>query len=235
MRCRLVALVNGRLGLWGVVSDETRQILRGHETWTFQRELQHRVKSVLAVVRSLAARTAETAPSMDDFTAHFEGRLAAVSRMHSLYLLTPTRVFDFEAIIRDEFLQHGVSDAEQLQAEGEPVELPQRAAELMCLAIHELATNALKFGALASADGRVCAKWSVHERAAGREIFFEWREEGVRLMDATPGRTGFGRDLIERGLPYELDARTRISFQPGGLECRIELPLTDYPSSERRP
>jgi len=116
-------------------------------------------------------------------------------------------------------------DDDRIEVAGPPVRLKDRAAEVMALAIHELATNAVKFGALAVHSGRVSVQWRVTERSGKGLLAVEWRESGVPALDHAPRRNGFGRGLIERGLAYELGARTSLQFVGGGLLATMELPL----------
>lgn len=95
------------------------------------------------------------------------------------------------------------------------------------LALHELTTNAVKYGALSEPNGRLAVRWRRVNTAKGRQLVLEWRETGVRALDLSPSRSGFGRELIERGLPYELGASTSLEFTRGGVRASIELPLTD--------
>ena len=97
----------------------------------------------------------------------------------------------------------------------------------MALAVHELTTNAVKYGALCEPAGRLDVAWRLIDTSAGQRLSLEWREAGVRALDSQPHRNGFGRELIERGLPYELGATTALEFAPGGVRALIEVPLTE--------
>jgi PAS domain S-box-containing protein len=187
-------------------------------------ELQLRVRNILAEVRSIAARTAETNQDPDEFFIHFDGRLSALARTHNMLTRGAEAAADLEELIRDEFLAAAVDD-DRIEVAGPPVRLKDRAAEVMALAIHELATNAVKFGALAVHSGRVSVQWRVTERSGKGLLAVEWRESGVPALDHAPRRNGFGRGLIERGLAYELGARTSLQFVGGGLLATMELPL----------
>jgi two-component system CheB/CheR fusion protein len=192
-------------------------------------ELQHRVKNILAVVRSITTRTLEASNGLEDFAAHFDGRLGALARTQSVLARQAGEEIDLDEIVREELLSHAARENEQIVVGGPQVLLQQKAAETFSLAVHELATNAVKYGALSMPSGRVSVTWRVMNTSAGPKLLFEWRESGVPVVDPQPGRTGFGRDLIERGLPYDLPgAATALSFAPGGLQCVIELPLNQY-------
>jgi PAS domain S-box-containing protein len=185
-------------------------------------ELQLRVRNILAEVRSIAARTVETNKDPDEFFIHFDGRLAALARTHSILTRGDDTAADLEELVRDEFLAAAIED-DRIEVAGPPVRLKDGAAQVIALAIHELATNAVKFGALAVPAGGVSVQWRV--ASGGGALLLEWRESGVPAIDPAPRRAGFGRELIERGLAYELGARTSLQFIGGGVLVAIELPL----------
>jgi two-component system CheB/CheR fusion protein len=192
-------------------------------------ELQHRVRNILAVVRSITSRTLEASDDLEEFSSHFEGRLHALARAQGVLARNVGGAADVDEIVREELLSHTIDDGDQVEIDGPSVRLGQRAAETFSLAVHELATNALKYGALSRPAGRIAISWRVMNTNAGPKLTFEWRERGVAVVDPKPTRTGFGRDLIERGLPYDLPgSATALSFAPGGVQCRIEIPLNDY-------
>ncbi len=116
---------------------------------------------------------------------------------------------------------------EQLELDGPRMLLRREAAEALSLALHELTTNAVKYGALSDRGGRLAVTWRVLNTSKGPKLSLEWRESGVRALDTSPSRSGFGRELIERGLPYELGATTSLEFARGGVRALIEVPLTD--------
>jgi CheY-like chemotaxis protein len=117
----------------------------------------------------------------------------------------------------------------QYLLDGPEVNLSPKAAEVLTLAIHELATNAAKYGALSVPDGKVTVRWSTFEKRGGLWLSFDWTEEGapahrVPLPDA-PRRRGFGSELIEDRIPYELRGRGRVTIEPAGARCHLEFPL----------
>ncbi len=190
-------------------------------------ELQHRVKNILAVVRSITGRTLESSRDLNDFAAHFDGRLGALARTQAELARQVGETVDLEQMVREELLSN-VASEKAVQVSGPPVQLRQKAAETFGLALHELATNALKYGALAAATGKVSVDWDMAGEN-GQTLRIRWTESGVEGVDPNPKRRGFGRDLIERGLPYDLPgARTSLSFGKGGVQCTIELPVNQY-------
>ena len=189
-------------------------------------ELQHRVRNTLGVVRSIARRTAETSGSVDDFAMHLDGRLMAFARTQSLVTRDPEGGVDLEFLIADELQAYRVKETDQVRISGPSVRLQPKAAETLGLAIHELATNAVKYGALSNRRGSIEATWSIEPDGEVFQLAFEWRELDGPQVDGPPARRGFGTELLERTLSYELKARTDLSFQRDGLRCSILLPLT---------
>ena len=182
--------------------------------------LQHRMKNILAVVRSISSRTLEMTDSMDAYASHFAGRLNALARVQSVLARVPGGV-DLEDLIRDELDASLVREGEQVEISGPRVILKDKAVEVLAMALHELTINALKFGALSRSEGSLAIHW----RPVGASLHLHWREQGVPVLDPNPTRVGFGRDLLERGLLYDLGAHATLEFAPGGVQCTIELPL----------
>ncbi|WP_262028793.1 PAS domain S-box protein [Microvirga sp. Mcv34] len=188
-------------------------------------ELQHRVRNTLAVVRSITRRTAANSNTVDDYAMHLEGRIEAFARTQTMATRSADSVIDLEELVRDELLAHAVRDDEKAHVEGPPVRLRTVVADKLGLAIHELATNAVKYGALSETGGHIDVTWTIEGGDGERTLKLEWRETGIRIATAAPRRRGFGTELIERSLPYEIDARTALEFSPGGIRCVIEFPL----------
>ena len=194
-------------------------------------ELQHRVKNILAVVRSITSRTVESSRDLSDFSAHFDGRIGALARTQAVLARHAGQEVDLEQMVREELLSHAAGE-QGVEVSGPVVQLRQKAAETFGLVLHELATNAVKYGALSSPAGKVSVSWQASDRPGGSTLSFRWVESGVAGMDTNPKRRGFGRDLIERGLPYDLPgAETSLSFAADGARCTIELPLNQYVGS----
>jgi two-component system CheB/CheR fusion protein len=221
----LMPLRDPTQGFVMIIHDRTQD--RDHEEHQkfLMAELQHRVKNILAVVRSIASRTLENTDGLEDFSAHFDGRLRALARTQNVMTRTAAGKLDLEELISEELLTHSAQGPNQVEISGPAVALQDRAAEIFALALHELATNAVKYGALSQPKGHVAVTWRVLKDAQGARLCLDWRESGVSALDPNPERRGFGRDLIERGLPYELGAATTLEFLPGGAHCVIELPL----------
>jgi two-component system, chemotaxis family, CheB/CheR fusion protein len=192
-------------------------------------ELQHRVRNTLSVVRSIAKRTQASAATVEDYASLFDGRLSAFARVQASLTKDPSSGIDLEALIRQEVLAHSPKGDEQtLRIEGPPIKLQPAAAESLGLAVHELATNAVKYGALSSERGRVAVLWTIDPGTHDVPyLVLTWEETGVNMPRGAPARRGFGTELIERVLAYELKATSSLDYTKTGLHCTISIPLTD--------
>jgi two-component sensor histidine kinase len=193
-------------------------------------ELQHRARNVLALVRSIIRRSNDTAESTEDFVSHLEARISALARTQGALILDGRAGPELEDLIRTELAANAVRDA-QFAIRGPSVRLSTRAAETMALTLHELTTNALKFGALTAPAGHIAVSWSVDNSMTPAKLQWRWIESGVSMAHAEPPRRGFGQELIERVLPYELGACTAFALAPGGVHCEIDLPLNERTTS----
>ncbi|WP_137390194.1 sensor histidine kinase [Rhodoligotrophos defluvii] len=198
-------------------------------------ELQHRTRNLLAVVMSVANQTIRTSPSLDYFRAEFESRLLALSRVQGLLAQGDQNRADILELVSAELAAH-VHDTDQpdkVRIDGPAAPLSASAAQTMGLAVHELATNAVKYGALAQPGAKLTVTWTIEEAHNRPWVRLEWRETGVRMPESgTPLRRGYGRELIERALRYQLDADTRLVFGPDGVSCIIVLPVDTWAGAE---
>lgn len=190
-------------------------------------ELQHRVRNTLAIVRSIARRTAASNDTIEDYTAHFDGRLNAFARTQAAVTRDPSAGVDLGTIISEELVAHGAREGVQVCLAGPMMRLQPRAAEALGLAVHELATNAVKYGALSTPIGRIDVRWIVEGHEQRPHLRLQWIEDMAGRMIVPPQRRGFGLEMLERTLAYDLAAETQLDFVPGGLRCVISLPLND--------
>ncbi|HYI06220.1 MAG TPA: HWE histidine kinase domain-containing protein, partial [Reyranella sp.] len=200
-------------------------------------ELQHRTRNLLAVVQSLGRQTARTSGSIEEFTAEFDGRLRALGRVQSLLARVDHGPVELGALIDAELQAHEDAGWERgkVMVDGPPVLLPANSAQAMALAIHELTTNAVKYGALKQHSGRLSVVWRVEGNGdAEPRAILDWWESGVPTFDVgpQPPRRGYGRELIERALPHQLDAETRFEFGPDGVRCRIAVQVRHAEGAE---
>ena len=187
-------------------------------------ELQHRVRNTIAVVRSIARRTAERSDNLEQMISHFEGRLNAFSRIQAAVTRNAGIGVDLKSIVEDELMAVATREGSQLRIKGPDIELNARTGEALSLAIHELATNAIKYGALAAEHGHVRVCWELIPDHGTDQLHFEWIETGVQ-PPSKPVREGFGHEMLLRSLPYDLGAETNIEFTDSGLRFTMKMPL----------
>ena len=189
-------------------------------------ELQHRTRNLLAVTQAVASQTIRGSDSLATFRAKFENRLRALSRVQALLARTDSDHIDLRDLVASELAAHAAADAGRVHFDGPSVALPPIPAQALGLGLHELATNAVKYGALSQPAGRLEVRWRVEPHGRRDRVVLEWQESDVDLPE--PGaltRKGYGRDLIERALPYQLGARTSLAIGSGGVRCVIVVEL----------
>lgn len=186
-------------------------------------DLQHRLRNNLAVLRSIIRRSHETAESAEHFALHLEARIGALARLQGTLAAIGKADVELEDLIRTELNACAVPEQRYL-LQGPAIRLHAKGAESVGLAVHELATNSLKFGALGASSGHLAVTWTVAGHQLSR-LRVRWIESGMTIASAAPRRRGFGQELIECTLPYELGADTRLTFSPGGVLCEIDIPL----------
>ena len=188
-------------------------------------ELQHRTRNLLGIVRAVASQTIGGSTSLDDFGERFNSRLGALSRVQTF--LSHSLAIGVRELLHAELAAHGIDPGEpRVILEGPPAELPSGSVQPLALGLHELTTNALKHGAFATPSGCLAVRWWVDTDTERPCLRLEWRESGVEISDRDkPTRRGFGFDLIERGLPYQLGATTEVTFSTDGLVCNLALSL----------
>lgn len=185
---------------------------------------QHRVRNTLAVIRSIARRSAETSEEVEDYAMHLEGRIGAFARVQGALLHDPDEGMALDILVAETLLAVLAHEGERLQLDGPPVSLKAKAAEMLALALHELATNAVKFGALSWPRGRIVVAWRVAEGGEPR-LELTWAETGAP-EPVSAARRGFGTEMLERTLAYELGAEASLDFTSEGVICRIALPTS---------
>ncbi|MCA1367396.1 PAS domain-containing protein [Bradyrhizobium sp. BRP14] len=199
--------------------ERRRQLLLG--------EMSHRVKNTLAVVQSLARQTLRTADSSEDFVERFDGRLSALASSHKLLVDSEWAGAELAALALSQLEAYAGRDPRRLKIEGEPVTLTPDIATPFGLALHELATNAAKYGALSTPQGRVTLRWKLNHGNNGRRLTVVWRERGGPPVEP-PTRQGFGGVLIEKGLPGAVVHR---DFEGEGVVCTMEIELPEIPEN----
>jgi len=184
-------------------------------------ELNHRVKNTLATVQSIAMQTARHHPDPQRFAEAFQARLMSLSHTHDLLTRSHWEGADLRAVLQHETDAHGGST--RIVPNGPPVALDPAQALSLGMIFHELATNAGKYGALSTPDGRVFVDWSLADQRA-RRLTLSWRENGGPPV-AQPQRRGFGSRLIERNVRHDLAGEVELDYAEGGFTAEISLPL----------
>lgn len=204
--------------------DLTQRKAAEKQQLLLMRELDHRVKNTLALVLSIAGRTLHHEETLEGFQAAFTGRIQALAATHNLLAENGWTDLTIADVVQAELAPHaGVSS--RLVTEGLSQAITPRGAIALGLVIHELATNAAKYGALSSPDGLV----TVSARPSAKEdnsFALEWRESGGPLVEK-PTRHGFGQSVITRSLQYSPFGGAAVDYQPEGVICRISLPRED--------
>ncbi|CAA2144407.1 PAS domain S-box protein [Methylobacterium bullatum] len=222
----------------GVGRDITEEKETAEHMSVLVAELQHRTRNLMGVVRATADKTLRNSSGLDDFRERYGTRLAALARVQGLL----SRLGEGERVSFDELIRSEVAaldgEASRVSLSGpKAVALRSSTVQIFALALHELATNALKYGALAQPQAHLEIRWHVElaepERAPWLHV--DWRERGVRMpaRDGPPQGRGSGRELIERALPYQLGARTTFVMEPDGVHCTIALPVSGHTIRER--
>jgi len=198
---------------------EQRQVL-------LVRELHHRVRNTLAMVQALLGATARTTGTMGEFYRSFSARIGSLAKTQTLLTEDYWQTVSLRELVLKElrpFEEHG---NRRFMLEGPPVELSADLAVPLGMALHELATNAARYGALSVPAGRVEVTWDLKTAQDVRSVHLEWRERGGPPV-RTPEREGFGSTLLRSVVPMQAKADVEVEFDPEGLRCRIEAPLVE--------
>lgn len=211
-------------------NEDRLQALVQHQS-VLVAELQHRVRNILTVVRSVFGRTIEAGGGLEQVADHFRGRLDSLARTQVVVTQSAAGDVDLQNLIRDELLSVGAAGNANVTIVGPDVRLSAKTAESIGMAIHELTTNAIKYGALSAAGGELRIEWTQEKTDPNLvnrndlRLVIRWTEQGVRAVDLRPARRGFGSELIEDALPYRLGAETSLEFRGGGVRCTISMPV----------
>jgi len=222
----------GRIVEWLGTSTDIDDLRQLHERQQVMvAELQHRTRNLLGVVRSIAKQTMALTGPGELFKERFNDRLSALSRVQGLLSRSDQEPITLRTLIETELVAlNAPATQTRVQIEGPAVCLRKATVQTFALALHELATNALKYGAFTTPEGHLSVTWRICETDEGRRLLMNWVEEGL-VRPAETGtpfpRGGYGRELIERALPYALKARTRYTLGETTLQCSINIPLPE--------
>jgi two-component sensor histidine kinase len=216
----------GAIRLWyGSTEDIHDKKVAGEHQRLLINELNHRVKNSLATVQAIAFQTLKGDTPLAEARSRFEARLMALSRAHNLLTEQNWEGAALERVVRDS-VEHFAGDC-RFRISGPSFWLAPRSALALALALHELGTNAAKYGALSAEGGVIDIAW--HE--ADGILRLNWKESGGPAV-AAPSRRGFGSRLIEQGLGGDLGGEARIAFEPDGLRCTIEAAVGEIGARE---
>ena len=211
------------IGLMQDITDSRQQI----ETQrVLVAELQHRTRNLMAVVQSIAYQTLDSVDSFAEFEERFNRRLEALSRVQSLLSRADNQPITLGTLVVMELEALALATVgDRITYGGPETPLRKSAVEMLSLAIHELLTNAIKYGALACDTGRLSVTWRIGGTPLDQRLELEWIECGIAPSPSGPSPSGYGRRLIEEALPYSLSAETKFELGEGTLRCVITLPL----------
>ncbi|WP_246102161.1 HWE histidine kinase domain-containing protein [Methylobacterium terricola] len=188
------------------------------------RELHHRVKNTLATVQAVLNASLRSSLGLAEFRQAFTGRIASLANTHALITEDRTQVVSFEGLLTAELKAYDEPGRRRVFLTGPPVVLASDLAVPVGMALHELATNAIRHGALGDPEGRLEVTWSVEDGAEGRMLHWTWNEHDGPPI-ALPTREGFGSQLLKRVLTLQVGAKVDIAFDPDGLRVSVAVPL----------
>jgi two-component sensor histidine kinase len=193
---------------------------------TVMRELSHRSKNLLSVIQSMAQQTARLSPSVDVFLDRFGARIQALAGSQDLLVQQDWGGVLLDELVRKQLHPFAVDEAGHFDISGPPILVNPDAAQTIGLALHELGTNASKYGALSTPQGRIEVKWKLEPAEAGPRLRMSWREHGGPRVIA-PERSGFGRMLIERLTAEKLGATVLLTFERDGVVWTLDAAAKD--------
>jgi len=224
------ALRNGNgavLGTTSVAVDVSERKANEDQLRLLLRELTHRSKNLLAVIHAIARQTASRTRSVEDFLDRFSARLCAIGCSHDLLIADNWQGASLRMLVEQQLGEHAEQFGETIAIEGEDVMLKPEAVHNLGLALHELATNAQKYGSLSDPRGQVRIEWQFCEEASKLKLV--WQERGGPPV-TPPQRSGFGRAMIETVIGQALEGDVSLSFPPKGVRCVIVIPSAQVTS-----
>jgi two-component system CheB/CheR fusion protein len=226
---------------WAPVRDEHGRVIAGklfardmseraraeRSASLMMRELDHRVKNTLATVQAIAQQTLRGAPSLEGFRDAFMARLISLSKVHNLLARDAWHGADLRELVLADLAPYQRKDPAEpgarIEIGGDSINLAPKAALALSMALHELATNAAKYGALSVPDGSVAVRWEMSNEGGEPWLHLRWEERGGPRVNK-PSKLGFGHRLITEGLAFELDCRVDLEFAPTGVICKMDIP-----------
>jgi two-component sensor histidine kinase len=220
----------GRITAWfGSTTDIHDRKLAEERQHILAAELSHRVRNLLTVIQVVADRTADRAAGVDQFLDAFRGRLQALNSAQSALVASDWRSASLSALVHGA-LEPYLGESSRIRLDLQDLPIGPELAFTLTLALHELATNAVKHGALSTADGGVTLTARSEPGATCEELCLVWQEdEGPPVRP--PTTTGFGTTILSRAMEYQHQGRTELIWRENGLLCRLHLPLSTAPQA----
>jgi PAS domain S-box-containing protein len=220
-------LIDERGGITGIIAgavDITRYKDQEARIRLLMRELTHRSKNLLTVIQAIMRQTASNSTSVEDFETRFSARLQSLAGSHDLLVREDWQGASVRELVRSQLGHYGDLVDSQIELVGEPLQIRPDAAQHIGMALHELATNAAKYGALSVPTGKVRISWRMSAAADGTPMcHLTWEESGGPPVEP-PSRRGFGRVVIERTVARALHGEVRVDFAVSGLRWTLEFP-----------
>jgi PAS domain S-box-containing protein len=212
------------LGLAGVALDITGRKEAEERQNLLMRELHHRVKNTLATVQAIVGSTARSAKSIEDFYEAFGARIASLAHTHDLLTEEFWQMASLRELLSKELDHYEDRGSKRIRLKGPSVQLYSDIAVPIGMALHELTTNAAKYGALSIPDGQLDVTWRLETKDGRQIVFFDWIEKDGPEVEV-PRHRGFGTRLLDRVLTAQVHAEIALEFEPGGFHFSMNFPL----------
>jgi two-component sensor histidine kinase len=227
----LAQQVMSQLELRRAIAERDERLEASHKVEQRQsllvRELHHRVKNTLATVQALVGATGRSTGSFDEFYRSFSNRISSLAKTHNLLTEDYWQTAPLRQIALNELKPFAESRVPRFMLFGPPVELSADLAVPVGMALHELTTNAVQYGALSASGGYVEIRWDVVEVKGVRKLHLEWREHGGPPV-SEPQHNGFGSTLLERILPMQCNGKVEVRYDRAGLRFQMDAPLIEH-------
>jgi two-component sensor histidine kinase len=216
--------VGNIVGISSIITDISERKARERHIEFLMREVSHRSKNQLAVVQAIAGQTARHSEDVKDFQTRFAERLGAMARTQDLLVARQWQGGLISDLVGAQLAPYAADEgSSRMEMEGPEVELTPDALHNITLALHELATNAAKYGALSTPDGKVVVSWGLTGTGEARRFHIEWRELNGPPV-APPHSKGFGHVVIEDMVASSLHGEVKLDFAPDGLRWTLDIP-----------